>query len=753
MFLEKLELQGFKSFAQKTIMEFPKQRGSNPGIACIVGPNGSGKSNIADAVRWVLGEQSIKLLRGKRAEDVIFSGSPSKARLGFAEVSLYLNNKDKKTNIDYDQVVVKRRVYRNGESEYYINNSKVRLVDLQLLLAQANFGQRTYSVIGQGMTDLILSSTPYERKNFFDEATGVKQYQIKREYAKSKIKTTEENLNQVKSLIREIKPRLKMLENQVEKREKRKHLEKELHNLQLKYYGSIWHDINKKLSALRDKKKSISTAHLSLTKKLSQLQNKIQKLEHEQKSAQIGDYDKIQSRYHNALTKKNELTGLLAGNTGELEILKRVEKQYPTSIDAEKLLQSAHKQVDLLENIAKITTLQALKDWQLKAKKLRDEIKAILKDKDSAPRETTTEKIYGITKKIEELKNDLKKSEDEVEKNQHMVNSLRHAESKATTDVFDTQKKYQNLQQELNQAVAQKNSIDVDLAKIETRKQDIEKEIGREVSPDLENKIKNLCPATHNSGDLPSVALAEEGGWPKIAHIKNELEMIGATDPEASSDYKETKKRHDFLSNQLSDLDGALGKTKKALAQLDEVIEKQFNRSFEKIEKVFCEYFKILFNGGSASLVLNRQTELEMLNEDVATGLTKKEQEQLANTIKIGIEIKASPPGKKVTTINMLSGGERALTSIALICAIIKSNPSPFVVLDEVDSALDEANSERFASILEKLARVTQFIIITHNRATMEQANVLYGITMGEDGVSKLLSVDLEKAVEGISNF
>ncbi len=741
MYLEKLELQGFKSFAQKTVMEFPKLRGSNPDIAAIVGPNGSGKSNVADSVRWVLGEQSLKLLRGKRAEDVIFSGSGTKARLGFAEVSLFLNNNDKKANIDYDQVVVKRRVYRNGESEYHINNSKVRLADIQLLLAQANFGQRTYSVIGQGMTDAILSSTPYERKNFFDEATGVKQYQIKREHAKSKIKTTEENLAQVKSLIREIKPRLKNLEQQIEKREKRKHLEKELHHLQLKHYGSLWHSTNTKLDDLRDKKKTIEKSHLSLNKKLSELQNKLQKLEQEQKQADIGDYDKVQSGYQQALTKKNELTGALAGFTRELEVLERLEKAHPTNIDTEKLVESSHKQIDLLETVIKTTTLDALKDLQSKAKKLKNEITDILKDKDSAPRETTTEKIHELTKKIRSIKQELEIAAQEVDKKQNLVTDLRKVESKATSIVFDTQKQYQKLQLELNDVSSKKHHIDVELAKIETRKHDLSQEIEREVRGNLKERIKN----THNNDNQ------SHDHWPRIANVKSELEMIGGFEPETDEDYSETKKRHDFLAEQLHDLEDALKKTNQALHQLDAVIEKQFNKSFEKIEKGFTEYFKILFSGGTASLTLNRQTELEMLNEDIAAGLTKKEQEQLANTIKMGIEIKASPPGKKVTTINMLSGGERALTSIALICAIIRANPSPFVVLDEVDAALDEANSERFAAILEKLSHQTQFIAITHNRATMEQANILYGVTMGEDGVSKLLSIDLEKAVENIA--
>jgi chromosome segregation protein len=194
MFLEKLEIQGLKSFANKNELVFPGMLdGTKRGITAIVGPNGSGKSNVADAVRWALGEQSMKTLRGKKSEDVIFSGSDKKGKLSMAEVSMHLNNEDGKAPIDYSQLVITRRLYRNGESEYLINNNRVRLSDIQMLLAKAKFGQKTYSVIGQGMVEGFLNTTLAERKEFFDEATGVKQYQIKRDDALNKLRSSHEN--------------------------------------------------------------------------------------------------------------------------------------------------------------------------------------------------------------------------------------------------------------------------------------------------------------------------------------------------------------------------------------------------------------------------------------------------------------------------------------------------------------------------------------------------------------------------------
>src|SRR3989344_5421230 len=208
MYLQKIEIQGFKSFAEPTTLIFNKE------LTAIVGPNGSGKSNIADAIRWVLGEQSLKLLRGKKSEDVIFAGSDKKSRLGFAKVILYLDNADRKSDLDYDQIVIERSMNRNGESEYLVNNNKARLIDIQLMLAKASVGQKSYSVIGQGMIDNLLALSAQERRDFFDEATGVRQYQLKKGQALNKLDQTEENLEQAELVLQELAPRLRTLSRQ-----------------------------------------------------------------------------------------------------------------------------------------------------------------------------------------------------------------------------------------------------------------------------------------------------------------------------------------------------------------------------------------------------------------------------------------------------------------------------------------------------------------------------------------------------------
>ena len=242
MYLKKLEIQGFKSFAPKTTLEF------SPGVTAVVGPNGSGKSNFTEAIRWVMGEQSMKTLRGKKSGDIIFAGSKNKARMGMAHVSMYLDNSDKAMPIDYSEVVITRKLFRTGESAYYINKTKARLLDIQELLAKTGFGQKTYSVIGQGMIDAFLKAGPRERKELFDEAAGVKQYQLKRNASANKMGQTRNNLERVSGLLVEIEPRLRSLKRQANKARKREDVDKELNEVIEQYFNHVWNELNENFS-------------------------------------------------------------------------------------------------------------------------------------------------------------------------------------------------------------------------------------------------------------------------------------------------------------------------------------------------------------------------------------------------------------------------------------------------------------------------------------------------------------------------
>lgn len=873
MYLKRLDITGFKSFAQHTTLEFDR------GLASIVGPNGSGKSNVADAIRWVLGEQSMKLLRGKKSDDVIFSGSHLKARLGMAEVSLWLNNEDRQMPVDYSEVVITRRVYRNGEGEYFLNKNAIRLQDIHLLLAKSNIGQKSYSVIGQGMIDHVLVATPAERKIFFDEAAGVRQYQIKREQAVSKLEQTKDNLNQAQMLLSEIEPRLRTLTRQVRRLERRGAVEQELRATQERYYSQRHVELATELAAYEKTLTEQRTEQQHHENALAELQAELEQLEKERTRHEA--FQELQSEYSRVLEQKNAvmkeqvvLDGseeLAAAKSGELNTVwltnrsRELERELSSlreessTLEKETAVQQSNReakgrelssvikkmeglqqQVDALRSQTdKTTDFSALqKDFSV----LHEEFVAFQHSVETAESEQhwisikrnirrVAEKLSGLVKRLQNAKgqdhardllalqeefqtligtkdvlvnelNTLERQEErrseriallhesqqrlnderervlrELERLQpgakagttttqrktldeqlrsfdKQLQSLREKivnfnqeEQKKKEHLFSLQKAFRHQQNELSGATTKVNATRVEQAKRETRKDDLAHEIRSELPGDAAERIIAL---TENSS--VDRTESDEKLLVVINEFKHQLELIGGIDEGVTEEFKMTDERHGFLAHQVDDLVQSIAHLEQVIQELDATIKDQFHKSFTIINREFSKYFKVLFNGGNAKLVL-LEVDIpvgETLDEDDDDG---EEQEEKAPKKKgktqrviAGVDIIAAPPGKRISGIAMLSGGERAMTSIALICGILSNRPSPFVVLDEVDAALDEANTQRFAAILKELATKTQFITITHNRSTMQISSLLYGITMSDDGISKLLSIKMEEA-------
>ncbi|MBU1037068.1 AAA family ATPase [Patescibacteria group bacterium] len=864
MYLSKLEIQGFKSFAEKAVLEF------NHDLTAIVGPNGSGKSNITDAIRWVLGEQSLKLLRGKKSGDVIFSGSQKKARLGFAEVNLYLNNEDHSASIDYQEVLITRRIYRDGENEYLINKNKVRLSDVQLLLAKTNFGQRTYAIIGQGMIDSILTASPQERKNFFDEATGVLQYQIKKEQALNKLEHSQENLEQSQRLLAEIEPRLRSLNRQVKKLERREGVAKNLLELQNRYYSYLYHDLTNQQTSSNEKLTKLETEKKHLETQLKEGQLQLEQLQHQ--DTQADAFQKLQEQLSYLSNQKNNLLQELALVKGKIDLdltklgkvdlvwakhqqaeidnnLSFTEKQLTENSSqieklSEQLEEKTNQQQELsreyqklqehlfqvqkslasddslslskiqnhlnslyqkqqqflktISTIKDLTQLSDLKkaaeeitqetsklierikddnkaDWQ-EMTKIQTELSGFLTNKDSLISEIQnlkinleiakqkekqfTEQRQKLTeekRKIEleftstsgqstinqkllqqklQLEEKISEIDSQLEEGQKQLAGFSQQQHQSKNKFFSLQKNLRDLQIKLDLQNNEYQELKISLAKIETKKEDLD----HEVISETDNNFK-LIP------EKISLDLGEASA--EINRFKNQLAIIGGIDQEVIKEHQEVKSHYDFLKTQSIDLEKAITACRQIIEELEEKIKKQFESAFEKINEHFSKYFRILFNGGKAKLILQKKQLIEEepeISEDQEDQQAKDKIPATKKKYEIGIEIQATPPGKKLNSLNVLSGGEKALTSIALISAIIAQNPPPFVVLDEVDAALDEANSGRFIKIIDDLSHKTQFICITHNRVTMQQAAILYGITMGDDSVSKLLSINLTEA-------
>jgi len=794
-----------------------------------------------------------------------------------AEVSLYLNNEagpGKATSIDYSEVVLTRRLFRDGESEYLLNQSKARLADIQMLLAKANFGQKTYSVIGQGIVEGFLNTTLAERKEFFDEATGVKQFQIKRDSSLNKLSISYDNLSQVGMLLGEIEPRLRSLTRQTNKLEKRESLEKELKGLQLKYYGQTWHEINNKFNKYNTEFLNLEKEKIDKEKKLARLNSELERIEKVSRSN--NELEKWQENLERFREEKEEYTKQLARLEAQIEIKFDSHGQFDLSWlnnKREELNQSIDKIKEEIESLNKninsekhnfLDLASRQTKFDLRLKELNKNLADLeLKDRDAVKPEEINQSLqrllqelsgleaendlskiklilqdfkakfkkiivkfsgYENQARVEEIKNEilqlagdkgelllkinennlrisarservklleeqknnikveLQTIKDKIGKNQQEFNldeidksrkDLKNKlldieakiktikskiddfggqEEKERTRLFSLQKDAQALQNEINSLNIKLSELKINSTRHETRLEDLEADIRSDLGGMKE--VKETKPA----GDFNS-----DDALVRIKQLKSQLELIGGIDPETAKEHKETKERFDFLSEQVDDLDKAIESLEKIIRELDITIKEKFDKAFEIISRKFEEYFKILFNGGNAKIVKVIEDDVSENQEDGQETEVKPEQKIIEEKINFdakrikflkkhnatglaGIEIQATPPGKKIRSVSMLSGGERALTAIALICAIISANPAPFVVLDEVDAALDEANSERLAKILDDLSHKTQFIIITHNRASMRKANILYGVTMGDDGVSKMLSIKLENS-------
>lgn len=784
MFLKRLEISGFKSFANKTVLDFSFFQDGRRGATAIVGPNGSGKSNVADAIRWVMGEQSMKNLRGKKSEDIIFAGSGKKARLGSAHVTLHLDNSDKKIPLEFEEVSIARKIFRSGESEYLINGSRVRLQDIVDLLAKAGIGKESYSVISQGMADAVLNATPLDRRAMIEEAAGVKQYQIKKERALKKLESTWENLARARELAEEIKPHLKMLKRQSEKASQGEVIAKELKVKQESLYSFLWKNFHDEKIKLDLAKEEMGVRMMNLQREVDKLADEINREAKKLARPDSGDLanssltelEKLQAQRRGQL---NQLERDLIMAEGRIELEKEKQKNIaiieeirvksiPVDLQyvkngLDEIRREQERLIKRLEEAESLEDIQDIKEFaraiQQRLFELKSDIEKGKKEEASkethsigleqAPKEEALPEVKADTaaivewrEKILKIRGEIKNLEEELKKIGADVQVEIQRDRQERRKFFEMERVMRVKQDEHNRMKDQFNESKIALARVEVREEDLRAEVTRELKITVEE-----LPASEESIDR--YVLEKD-----VARLKVQVEQIGGIDPLVVEEYKETNARFEFLTKESDDLEKAIVSLKEIIKEMEQKINASFVSTFEEINKEFVKYFRIIFGGGNAHLtkvkIENRKlrkanlegTEGEGVEEEVA-----EEDEEKTN--EVGIDISASPPGKKISNLAMLSGGERSLTSLALLFAIISHNPPPFAVLDEVEAALDEANSRRFGRITQELSGNTQFVIITHNRETMRQANLMYGVTMGEDGISKLLSVRLDQVGRG----
>lgn len=772
MFLKSLELVGFKSFAKRTVLGF------DAGITAVVGPNGSGKSNIADAIRWVLGAQSKKAVRGKVSADVIFSGTGTKAAMGLAEVSLTFDNAKKLLPYDYDEVVITRRLYRSGDSEYLINGARVRLADLQHALAVAGIGAETYTVIGQGMVDRVLSQSAKDRRTMFEEAAGVRQFYLRRDEARRKLSETTTNLSRVEDILKELEPRLTLLRRQASVLEQREEIEGKLQAAYLAKFGHRYREVHGEFKAASAQRADRNREFLAISSELKTLTTEITELRKQQHGVQLNELFRKQNELRERQTESQAALGKAAtarevakASRSQLELhrqqladrLQYLEESTDKAPDASPDAQAAEqrytkatkafdgaldalakaieaKEMDRLTELVVVlktaaTGLKIANDGRMKhaaegeAVRMRDEqrqrherevaaVQSQFKqvEKDLADRTKTfaaeSEAVDKLTEQLSETEKELSLLTKEIETEQAKGTGNPEVLEKKEADLDAKRKTYDAYQSDLN-------GLNVELAKLETRLEDLHGEARTKLGDAFPPKAEQT---------LPDASLGEDAN---IAKLERKMLELGGIDPEVTKEHQEVEERHGFLSTQAEDLRKAKEDLERVIRQLERKSRTIFQEAFERINEQFGEHFKQLFGGGQATLTLVEE---------------KKEEGDEASPTDYGIDIAATPPGKRLQSLAMLSGGERALTSVALLFAILKVNPSPFVMLDEVDAALDEANTGRFADTLKDLGESTQFIVVTHNRDTMRAAKMLYGVTMDETGISTMLSLKLPEA-------
>ncbi|WP_440922699.1 chromosome segregation SMC family protein [Candidatus Pelagibacter sp.] len=793
MEFKKIQLNGFKSFADKTNFLIEN------GLTGIVGPNGCGKSNIVESLRWVMGETSAKSMRGSGMEDVIFSGTSNKASKNIAEVSVTVTNEKNEGPIQYrelDEVNVRRKIEKDKGSKFYINDKEVRARDAQMFFADLSTGAHSPSMISQGRIGAIVTAKPADRRAILEEAAGISGLHVRRHEAELRLNAAENNLKRADELRRQQERQLVNLQKQAEEAARYKNMSEEIKKIEAGLYYLKLLEIDKEIKIENEINIEAETEVTDFNNKIADLENLI-KTETENvtplREKNIENLSKIQRL-------NLELQSLDEENTriqDEIENIKKTLQTFEEDIGREKGIvidaNSNEKRLkeeknELIEIDSKYydTEKQSDNDLNTSKDKLQSEIEKIKElinsqknqeaisaldnckllieayagsyskneniKKESVKR---NERIKVIDKEIESWKNLLLNSEKMVsqlterrsklndqlskldnqpklqaEKKGQITEGLRISEEEKRENeeiINSTDEKIENLRSQLNEIQEQsiqirerKASSGATVEGLKKRKNDLIDRINSELNLSEENILENSN--LFGVEELPDAVNQED----LLDKKKQEREKLGSVNLKADEETNKYETEIKKMENDRVDLVTAIVKLKESINELNQKGRERLIEAFDKVDRKFNEVYTKLFNGGSAKL--------ELVDAD--------------DPLEAGLEMLVSPPGKRLQSITLLSGGEQALTALSLIFAVFLTNPSPICVLDEVDAPLDDANVTRFCSLLDELTKITdtKFIIVTHHALTMSKMNRLYGVTMPEKGISQLVAVDLQKA-------
>ncbi len=793
MEFKKIQLNGFKSFADKTDFLI------EDGLTGIVGPNGCGKSNIVESLRWVMGETSAKSMRGSGMEDVIFSGTSNKSSKNIAEVSVSVNNQNKEGPIQFreiNEINIRRKIEKDKGSKFYINNKEVRARDAQMFFADLSTGAHSPSMISQGRIGALVTAKPTDRRAILEEAAGISGLHVRRHEAELRLSAAENNLKRADELRRQQERQLASLQKQAEEATKYKNISDEIKRIEAGLYYLKLNEIDKEIriedeinteaeeevsgynSKILDFEKTIKLETDKVTplreKNIENL-SKIQRLNLELQSLDE-ENTRLQSEIENI---KNSLKTLdddisrekgivIDANSNEKrlkeekrELIEIDSKYYETekqsNEDLSKSKSKLKSKIDIIRNFIASNqnqeAINSLDNFEVSI----DEYANSYSKNQSIKNESVkrNERINIIEKEIESWKNLLSNSEKMVnelierknklniklekldnqpkaqaERKGQISENLRISEQEKISNeqiIEETDKKIETLRIQLNEIQEQsiqirerKASSGATIEGLKKRKNDLIDRINSELNLNEENILENSN--LYGSEEFPDAVNQED----LLDKKKQEREKLGSVNLKADEETSKYESEIKKMEQDRADLVTAIVKLKDSINELNQKGRERLVEAFEKVNRKFNEVYTKLFNGGNAKL--------ELVDAD--------------DPLEAGLEMLVSPPGKRLQSITLLSGGEQALTALSLIFAVFLTNPSPICVLDEVDAPLDDANVTRFCNLLEELTKITntKFIIVTHHALTMSKMDRLYGVTMPEKGISQLVAVDLQKA-------
>ena len=728
MQLKHIKLSGFKSFVDPTKISFPTN------MVGVVGPNGCGKSNVIDAIRWVLGELSAKNLRGESMVDVIFNGSEKRKASGQCSIELLFDNSSAKIGgeyASYNEVSIKRVMTRDAQSDYFINNAKCRRKDVQDIFLGTGLGPSSYAIIEQGMVSKLVSAKPDELRTHIEEAAGVSKYRERRRETESRIKRTKENLSRVKDIRDEIGRLIKRLENQAKAAEKYSELKKDKAKLELDKAvlfsieaKSSRDDLQKKLDSLNRDLKIKNAESETIQSQIDQFRTENESVLTEYESAQKNFYSigaeiaKREANLQNINKTENETKFKLEKTKENLEKAKETEKNFDELSPSE---QAIHILNEIIATLKKYSIQNdSILDKANKLKVLLAEILNIA----SAQSKTLTEEYQS---RQEDLSKEIFEAEKLKSSIEEEMQTYVEESSQAESVLISLRQKQSKFNEDLRSLENNKSIVELDSRSISEKITNIRLDL-KTYEINLENSNKKIKAAGIDIEKIDftkyedlSISELED----KLADIEAKIIRLGAINLAAPEEIEEESKRKEELDKQYDDLIEALDKLNGAIKKIDNETKTIFKDSFDAVNIKLKEVFPKLFGGGLA--------ELNLTDDD---------------PLHAGVILMARPPGKKNSSISQLSGGEKALTALALVFAIFDLNPAPFCLLDEVDAPLDDLNTLRFINMVEEMSKTVQFIFITHNKVSMERSDYLMGVTMQEAGVSRMVSVDVNQALE-----